>query len=135
MDEEIVDGSGEEVRIEDEDTNPHISVHAISGTTAKGYKTMRVTVYVRKKPLHILIDSGSTNNFLDVEIAKKLGCKIEQIGPMRVDVAKESSLACVAICKLLFVKAFLGPYKDLNLPQMSYYFLWEIVIWCWEYNG
>ena len=99
MEEEIVDGSGEEVRIEDEDTNPHISVHAISGATAKGYKTMRVTVYVRKKPLHILIDSGSTDNFLDVEVAKKLGCKIEQIGPMRVDVANGSSLACVAVCK------------------------------------
>lgn len=28
-----------------------------------------------KKLLHILLDSGSTHNFLDLELAKKLGCK------------------------------------------------------------
>ena len=84
------------------DLNPHISVHAMNGMASKGYRTMRVTVFVRKRPLHILIDSGSTHNFLDTEIAKKLGCKIEKIGPMRVDVANGSSVACVAVCKGLF---------------------------------
>ena len=60
---------------------------------------MRVTVFVKNKPLHILVDSGSTHNFLDVEVAKKLGCKLEKVGPMRVDVVNGSSLACVAACK------------------------------------
>ena len=82
-----------------EDTNPHISVHAINGLASRGYKTMRVTVHVRRRPLHILIDSGSTHNFLDTKIAKKLGCRIEETCPMRVDVANGSSLGCTAMCK------------------------------------
>ena len=44
-------------------------MYAIDGVVAKSYQTMRVTVTVNKKPLHILIDSGSTHNFLDVRVA------------------------------------------------------------------
>ena len=61
---------------------------------------MRVTIYVLNKPLHILIDSGSTHNFLDLNMAKKLGCKMEKIGPLRVDVTNGSSLACVSVSKV-----------------------------------
>ena len=106
---EVNEGSEEEKELEgggendsgeeEEDINPQISVHAISGMGTVGYKTMRVTVFIRKRPLHILIDSGSTHNFLDVNVAKKLGCKLEEIGPMKVDVANGSSLSCVAACK------------------------------------
>ena len=32
-------------------------------------------------------------------MAKKLGCKLEKVGPMRVDVANGTSMACGAICK------------------------------------
>ena len=94
-DTEIIKGNERE----EKDLNPHISVHVISGLASKGYRTMRVTVYVRKKPLHILFDLGNTHNFLNSNMAKKLGCKVEKIGPMRVDVANGSSLACIAICK------------------------------------
>ena len=76
-------------------------MYAIDGVAAKSYQTMRVTVTVNKKPLHILIDSGSTRKFLDVRVTKKLGCKVEEMGPMKVDVANGESLKCVAICKCL----------------------------------
>ena len=71
----------------------------MNGLAAKGYKTMRVTLYVRKKPLHILIDLGNTHNFLNTEMAKKLGYNVEEIGPIRVDVANGSRLACMSVCK------------------------------------
>jgi len=35
------------------------------------YSTMRVVGRIKNNPLHILIDSGSTHNFLDITIAKK----------------------------------------------------------------
>ena len=43
---ENVEGAGVEevVETEEEDSNPHISVHAINGIASKGYQTMRVTV-------------------------------------------------------------------------------------------
>ena len=60
---------------------------------------MRVTIFVRKRPLHILVDLGSTHNFLNMNVAKNLGCKLEEVGPIRVDVANGSSLSCVAAYK------------------------------------
>lgn len=36
---------------------------------------MRVVGMVKKKPLHILIDSGSTHNFLELDYAKGLSCE------------------------------------------------------------
>lgn len=81
--------------------NPQISVYAIDGALTKGYQTMRVTVYVNKRPLNILIDSGSTHNFLDVHIARRLGCKIDTVNPMKVDVANGNTLHCISVCKNL----------------------------------
>ena len=98
--EESDDESGnEKAEKEEEEVKPHISVHAINGIVSKGYKTMRVTGHVNKRDLHILIDSGSTHNFLDVEVAKKVGCMLTSINPMRVDVADGNSLSCISACK------------------------------------
>ena len=60
---------------------------------------MRVIGHVNKRDLHILIDSESTHNFFDVEMAKKLRCTLISINPMRVDVANGSSISCVSACK------------------------------------
>ena len=62
--------------IEHPPDEPLISVNALTRITK--FQTMRVTDQVRKKPLHILIDSDSTHNFIDVNVAKKLGCKIQE---------------------------------------------------------
>ncbi|KAK9713615.1 hypothetical protein RND81_06G039800 [Saponaria officinalis] len=72
--EEVLDESFELV-----DTIPCISMNALSGSS--GFQTMRVTGYVGKKAVHILIDSGSTHNFLAHDMALKLGCKLDCIEP------------------------------------------------------
>lgn len=41
-----------------------------------GYQTIRVTGYHVKKPLQVLIDTGSTYNFIDQKVSKKLGVPI-----------------------------------------------------------
>jgi len=61
---------GEEEELVDKST-PQISVNALSGV--QGFQTMRVTGLHGKNPLHILLDSGSTHNFLDISMAKKIG--------------------------------------------------------------
>jgi len=63
-------------------SEPLISVNALNGTTS--FRTMRVTCYYKKKPLHILIDSGSMHNFLDAHVPKKLGCRIKVIPSLNV---------------------------------------------------
>lgn len=49
-----------------------ISLQAFTGVC--GYQTIRVTGYHEKRPLQVQIDTGSTHNFIDHEVAKKLGC-------------------------------------------------------------
>ncbi|GJY87372.1 reverse transcriptase [Tanacetum coccineum] len=52
----------------------HISFNAINGTST--YQTMRISGHVSKHTLHILVDCGSTHNFLDLDTANKLGCQL-----------------------------------------------------------
>ena len=56
---------------------PQISMNAMNGST--GFHTMRVKGHVGKRTLHILVDSGSTHNFLDETFAKRLGCRLESV--------------------------------------------------------
>lgn len=51
---------------------PEISLHALSGILTP--QTMQVVGTVRGQQLHVLIDSGSTHNLVNVKFAKKLGC-------------------------------------------------------------
>lgn len=60
-------------------------MNALNGSNS--YQTMRVTGRVGGNELHILVDCGFTHNFLDVEVAKKLGCKLKNTCPMTVTVA------------------------------------------------
>jgi len=87
VDEEFEDAS--EVLLEDEDQDPRhmpqISVNAVAGIS--DYKTMLVRGTYDKKVIFILIDSGSTHNFLDARMAKKLGYQVETAGLSRVSVA------------------------------------------------
>jgi len=63
------------------------------------FQKMRVTGYHNQKPLHILIDSGSTHNFLDISIARTLECRVESITSQAVAVANGNSLQCQYICR------------------------------------
>nr|DAD38797.1 TPA_asm: hypothetical protein HUJ06_013119 [Nelumbo nucifera] len=81
----------------DEAISPCISVNAITGNSH--FQTMRITGYYNKRPLQILIDSGSTHNFVDEQVVKKLGCKVEAIKPMAVSVADGNKVFVIAICK------------------------------------
>ncbi|CAL0311123.1 unnamed protein product [Lupinus luteus] len=77
--------------------DPHISVNALTGVAS--FKTMRVTGRVHKRPLHILIDSGSTHNFMDKHVAEKLGCRIEVLKPIVVTVADGTKVPISSIVR------------------------------------
>lgn len=48
---------------------------------------MRVNGHANKKVLHIMVDSGSSHNFLDLQTAKRLGCKLRNVCPLQIEVA------------------------------------------------
>ncbi|GJZ05333.1 retrotransposon-related protein [Tanacetum coccineum] len=69
---------------------PKISLNALSGIPT--FNTMRMKASVAKHILHLLLDTGSTNNFLDLFTAKKLGCKMKRTCPLQVRVAGVNKL-------------------------------------------
>ena len=81
---------GEPIGFEMLETDPCISLPIVNGI--QSYQIMRIIGHYGRKPIQILLDSGSTNKFLDVELAKKLGCRLEPISlqPM----LDGSELAC-----------------------------------------
>ena len=94
--EEEVEELGDEDESREEDITPQISINAMNGNM--GFQTMRVTGHVGKKQIHILIDSGSTHNFLDEKFAKRLGCKLEAVTAQSVITAGGNRLQCHYIC-------------------------------------
>lgn len=69
-----------------------ISLNALTGTIA--FQTMRVKGYYGKKALQLLVDSGSTHDFLDEYVALKLGCDIQPVEHMVVRVANGNKMRC-----------------------------------------
>jgi len=53
--------------------------------------------------LHILIDSGSTRDFLDIQVAKKFGCKMEVVNPLQVTMADGNKLKIEANVKKILL--------------------------------
>lgn len=76
-----------------------ISLQAFTGT--RGYQTIRVTGYHVRQPLQVLIDTGSTHNFIDEEVTKNLGCNSSSITEQSVSVADGRTIQTSAICKNL----------------------------------
>ncbi|KAH0730002.1 hypothetical protein KY289_001190 [Solanum tuberosum] len=65
------------------------------------YVTIRVTGYHEKKPLQVLIDTASTHNFIDQEVAKRLGCQTTTIMTQSISVADGRKVQTGSVCKNL----------------------------------
>ncbi|GKA19369.1 gypsy/ty3 retroelement polyprotein [Tanacetum coccineum] len=76
---------------------PQMSLNAFTG--ASSFRTMRVIEIVcNKYKLYILIDSGSTHNFLEIKVDKQMGCKIIPTSPLSITVAGVRHLMSVSEC-------------------------------------
>nr|GEV66529.1 reverse transcriptase [Tanacetum cinerariifolium] len=76
---------------------PHISLYALTSTN--NFQTMRLIGTVGRNVVHILIDCGSTHNFINKNMAKKLGCDIKNTCPLAVTIANGNNLVTIAECK------------------------------------
>lgn len=64
--------------------DPEISLNAISGSLSP--RTIRLEGWVKNQRVVILIDSGSTHNFLDPSILKKIQVEVLQTPRLQVKV-------------------------------------------------
>lgn len=93
---EAIGGSKTGDTLYEEVIDEAISLNDLSGTKVPNTITLRANV--KKKVLSVLLDSGSTHNFLDIEIAKQIGYVIQDARPMRVTVANGSQILSRKIC-------------------------------------
>ncbi|GJU63128.1 hypothetical protein Tco_1244963 [Tanacetum coccineum] len=77
------DEAYEENKEDEEEKLPQISIHAL--TVLPSYSTMRIRGAMGNRQLHILVNSKSTHNFIDVKLARKLQCSVKDIPSLNVD--------------------------------------------------
>lgn len=93
--EQLQDEGEEESQEQNEELQ--ISINALTGSTS--YRTMRIQGNFKKKLIIILIDSGSTHNFLNQEVIKRAGVQTTETDPLPVSVADGTKMISTALCK------------------------------------
>jgi len=95
--------TGDELQVDDTveelpDTEPilKISFHAISRTNHP--QTIRVIGKLKSQDITVLIDGGSTHNFLDQSVVSRLGLPMMREKKFQVMVANHEKIACSGRC-------------------------------------
>ncbi|CAA0807947.1 Unknown protein, partial [Striga hermonthica] len=91
-DEEPVIEEEREVEVEVHDDEAEISVHAMAGT--KGPRTMRLPAWVKDQRVTVLVDNGSSQNFINATLSHKLKLPTSMVEPFEVRVANGERLRC-----------------------------------------
>jgi hypothetical protein len=85
-----------------EEGNPEISLHAIIGSNHPN--TMRLIGWIGNHKIIVLVDSGSTHNFLDSSMGRKLKVSISKEQRIRVKVANGEEVVSEGKCMQLKVQ-------------------------------
>lgn len=110
------------------DEEPEISLNAITG--APSPKTIRIVGVLRNQQVIILIDLGSTHNFVDAQLVAMLGIVSSSMDVVKVRIANDQIISS------------LGRSEDLSLKMQGNIFKvdcifcpWLVVTLFWVYNG
>ncbi|KAI4302811.1 hypothetical protein MLD38_038514 [Melastoma candidum] len=91
---EFVNGVGLDME-EQRDDRVQVTLHALRGELHGGkIQTMQVSGLYKEKHLNILIDSGSTHNFVDLSLVKGMNLMVENVPPIKEVVADGRSMIC-----------------------------------------
>jgi len=100
--EEIEEQEEEEATVEEistlvEGTQTEISLHAFEGHISSN--TIRLKGEISNKSVSVLVDTGSTHNFMQKNVARALKLTIELIVPFNVSTGSGEKLNCAEICR------------------------------------
>lgn len=93
------DVNGVQFEQDTQETIPEISFHAMAGT--EHTQTLRVSGKLKNKEVTVLIDGGSTHNFIDQSIVSKFGLPVVRDKKLQVMVANREKIECVGQCQAL----------------------------------
>jgi hypothetical protein len=82
--------------ISSEELTPTISCNALAGITTP--QTLKIEGYIKKKRVIVLIDSGSTHNFIHYKLAKALNCFVYPAPEFQVMIADGGTINCSRKC-------------------------------------
>ena len=85
---DVVEGEQTELATEFAD----LALNAISGQGAHDNGSMRLKGYHKRRGLNILVDTGSSLNFIDERLIKGLNCTMVAIAPLKVTLADGTDL-------------------------------------------
>ena len=86
----------QEQSIDEEQMNQTISCNALAGITTP--QTIKIEGQIKKKKVIVLIDSGSTHNFIHCKIAKELNFFLYLAPECQVMVASGGTINCSRKC-------------------------------------
>ncbi|XP_076902006.1 uncharacterized protein LOC143556617 [Bidens hawaiensis] len=70
-----------------------ISFHAITGTPTP--QTLRLPKQIKNKDVVILVDGGSTHNFIDQALVNRFGLTVDKDTPFKVVIANSDHVSCL----------------------------------------
>lgn len=102
------------------DVIPEVSFHAIAGTEHP--QTIRVKGKLKNQEMMVLIDGGSTHNFIDQTVVTKFGIPVERNHRFHVMVANKERIECAGQCHALSLQIQGYPVKAdfFVLPVAAY---------------
>ncbi|GKA99787.1 transposon ty3-G gag-pol polyprotein [Tanacetum coccineum] len=83
------------------DSHVEISFHAISGSINP--QTLRLPGKINNKEVVVLIDGGSTHNFVDQALVDRLGLVVEKDTPLKVVVGNREHVTCTGRVRALTI--------------------------------
>eukprot|EP00253_Pinus_taeda_P025230 PITA_25230 len=92
--------------LDKEEMNPTVSCNALAGITTP--QTIKIEGQIKKKKVIVLIDSGSTHNFIHFKVAKELNFFLYPASECQVMVANGGMINCSGKCHN--IKLSMGEY-------------------------
>lgn len=87
-----IDQGGDTGEVQEPELEPEITLHALTGWTAP--RTMRIIATMGSREVMVLIDSGSTHNFISDRLANSVRLPVVPTEPFIVRVANGEQLTC-----------------------------------------
>jgi hypothetical protein len=100
--------------ISSEELTPTISCNALAGISTP--QTLKIEGYIKKKKVIVLIDSGSTHNFIHDKLAKDLNCFVYPAPEFQVMIADGGTINFSGKCNK--INLTMGEYV-MNSPMIS----------------
>ena len=90
-----------------------ISIHAMEGNCSS--HTITLMGHINSKPVSILLDTGSTHNFIDPKLVQRAGLVLSHEPSFKVTIAGDDQLYNASICKSILIRC-----QSMNIMINSY---------------